>query len=216
VEPRAANARGFRQAKFRWAALTGQELTDILVYLQNLPETRDLTHRFRVPAHRTRERSCFKSKGCVTCHSGATALEHLLKNQTLTDIAADMWDHQPEMKQPSPAMSPEEMRQIIGYIWTRQYFTGTGSAERGKKVFAAKSCSTCHNDPSSGAPKLTKGQSDIHHGSGALGARSAHAGRDELEEDRVARGSPAAADGRSGGVLEFAVSHCKEKIIGRG
>jgi mono/diheme cytochrome c family protein len=53
------------------------------------------------------------------------------------------------------------MRQIIGYIWTRQYFTGTGSAERGKKVFAAKSCGTCHNDPSSGAPKLTKGQSDI-------------------------------------------------------
>jgi mono/diheme cytochrome c family protein len=150
----------FAKRKFRWAALTGQELTDILVYLQNLPETRDLAHRFEFPPSDAGEK-LFQSKGCVTCHSGATALEHLLKNQTLTDIAADMWDHQPEMKQPSPSLSPEEMRQIIGYIWTRQYFTGTGSAERGKKVFAAKSCGTCHNDPSSGAPKLTKGQSDI-------------------------------------------------------
>jgi mono/diheme cytochrome c family protein len=150
----------FAQRKFPWAPLTGQELTDILVYLQNLPETRELVRHFEFPPSEAGEK-LFQSKGCVNCHSGARALEHLLKNQTLTDIAADMWDHQPEMKQPAPALSPEEMRQIVGYIWARQYFTGTGNAERGKKVFAAKSCGTCHNDPSSGAPKLTKGHSDI-------------------------------------------------------
>ena len=53
------------------------------------------------------------------------------------------------------------MQQLIGYIWGQQYFTGTGNAERGKKVFAEKNCATCHNDPASGAPKLGKGQSDI-------------------------------------------------------
>jgi mono/diheme cytochrome c family protein len=62
------------------------------------------------------------------------------------------------MKQPAPTLTPEEMRQIIGYLWVRQYFTGDGNAERGKKVFTAKSCATCHNDPSSGAPKLSKGK----------------------------------------------------------
>ena len=150
----------FAQRKFQWAALTGQELTDILVYLQNLPETRDLAHHFEFPPSDEGEK-LFQSKGCVGCHTGAMAPERLLHNQTLTDIAAAMWHHQPQMKQPPPALTPEEMRQLIGYLWARQYFTGTGSAERGKKVFIDKNCGTCHNDPSSGAPKLEKGQSDI-------------------------------------------------------
>ena len=50
------------------------------------------------------------------------------------------------------------MRQILGYIWARQYFRGEGNAERGKKVFAEKNCATCHNDAASGAPKLAKGK----------------------------------------------------------
>ena len=50
------------------------------------------------------------------------------------------------------------MRQLIGYIWARQYFRGDGNAERGKKVFTEKSCAICHNDPASGAPKLAKGK----------------------------------------------------------
>jgi mono/diheme cytochrome c family protein len=143
----------FKQKKLPWARLTGQQLTDMLVYLQNLPETKELARHFEFPPSDAGEK-LFQSKGCVSCH---LAPQNLLKNQTLTDIAADMWDHQPEMKQPAPTMSPEEMRQIIGYLWVRQYFTGNGYAERGKKVFTAKNCATCHNDPSSGAPKLSKG-----------------------------------------------------------
>jgi cytochrome c5 len=89
---------------------------------------------------------------------GKRALELLLKNQTLTEIAVDMWNHEPSMKNPPPTFAPEEMRQIISYIWTKQYFRGTGSAIRGKAVFTAKSCATCHNDAASGAPKLGKGK----------------------------------------------------------
>ncbi len=151
----------FAKRKFPWAAITGQQLTDILVYLQNLPETKDLPHHFDFPPTGEGEK-LFQSKGCVACHSGATAPEHFLQNQTLTDIAAAMWHHEPEMKQPSPNLSPQEMKELIGYLWARQYFTGKGNAERGKKVFAEKRCGACHNDPSSGAPKLTgKDHSDI-------------------------------------------------------
>jgi mono/diheme cytochrome c family protein len=145
----------FAQRKFPWAQLSGQELTDILVYLQNLPETREVARHFEFPPADAGEK-LFQSKGCTNCHTGARAPERLLKNQTLTDIAADMWDHQPQMK--APEMTPEEMRQVIGYLWARQYFTGSGNAERGKKVFSAKNCGTCHNDPASGAPKLGKGK----------------------------------------------------------
>lgn len=150
----------YAQRKFAWTAISGQELTDILVYLQNLPETRALPHHFEIPASDGGEQ-IFQSKGCAGCHSGAMALERLLKNQTLTDIAAAMWHHQPDMKQPPVTLSPGDMQQLIAYVWARQYFTGSGDAERGKKVFAEKNCATCHNDASSGAPKLGKDQSDI-------------------------------------------------------
>jgi len=150
----------FAARKLTWQRLTAQELTDILVYLQNLPETRSAAQNFQFGPSDSGE-ALFQSKGCSDCHKGALALENRLKNQTLTQIVVDMWDHQPNMKQPPPVLTPEEMRQIIGYIWARQYFRGDGNADRGKKVFAEKNCAACHNDPSSGAPKLGKGK-DAH------------------------------------------------------
>jgi mono/diheme cytochrome c family protein len=150
----------FAQKKYPWIALTGQELSDILVYLQNLPATKDLPRRFEFPAADSGG-MLFEEKGCNKCHTGSLAMERLLSNQNLTDIAAAMWHHQPDMKQPPAVLSPGDMEQLIGYIWSRQYFSGAGSAERGKKVFATKNCATCHNDPSSGAPQLSKDQSDI-------------------------------------------------------
>jgi mono/diheme cytochrome c family protein len=145
----------FAARKLTRPSLSGQELKDMLVYLQNQPETRNLVANFELPPSSNAE--LFKSKGCVECHTGRLALESRLRNQTLTQIAADMWNHQPSMRQPPPHLSQQEIRQIIGYLWVRQYFRGEGNAERGKKVFAEKRCATCHNDASSGAPKLSKG-----------------------------------------------------------
>jgi len=146
----------FARKKLVWAQLTAQELTDMLVYLQNLPETRNLAQNFQFPPSDSGA-ALFQSKGCTECHTGKLDLGTLLKNQTITQIATEMWNHQPSMKPQPPTFSQEEMRQILGYVWARQYFRGDGSADRGKKVFDEKSCATCHNDPSSGAPKLAHG-----------------------------------------------------------
>jgi len=147
----------FAKQKIAWGDLTAQDLTDILVYLQNLPETKSLAHNFLFPPSDAGP-ALFQSKGCAGCHVGKLALETRLRNQTLTDIAVDMWNHQPSMKNPPPQLSQEEMRQITGFIWTKQYFRGDGNAERGKKVFAEKNCATCHNDPAAGAPQLGQGK----------------------------------------------------------
>jgi len=145
------------ERKLARPTFTGQELTDMLVYLQNLPETRGVPSKFEFPAeHNGAE--LFKSKGCAECHATRVPLEPRLRNMTLTQIAAAMWNHQPLMKQPPIQLTADEMRQIIGYLWTRQYFRGEGNAARGKAVFTAKQCATCHNDASSGAPKLAKGK----------------------------------------------------------
>jgi mono/diheme cytochrome c family protein len=145
----------FTKKKLHWQAITAQELTDMLVYLQNLPETRGLAANLSFPPSDAGEK-LFESKGCAGCHTGKLALETRLHNQTLTEIAVDMWNHQPKMKNPPPNLAPEEMRQIISYIWAKQYFTGSGNAERGKKVYTEKSCATCHE--SGAAPKLARGK----------------------------------------------------------
>jgi len=147
----------FERKHLTWSVLTSQELTDLLVYLQNLPETRALAHNFQFPPSDSGA-ALFQSKGCAGCHVGKLALEKRLRNQTLTQIVAEMWNHQPVMKGQSPVFSQEEMRQLLAYIWANQYFRGDGSPDRGKKVFEAKSCATCHNDPASGAPSLKKGK----------------------------------------------------------
>ncbi len=149
-------AAALAERKIARPVLTPQELTDILVYLRNLPETRQLASNFSFPLSGSGA-EIFQSKGCAECHIGKLALESRLHNATMTGIAAAMWDHQAAMKQPPPQFSQEEMRQVIGYIWARQYFSGYGNAAHGKKVFEDKHCAMCHNDPASGAPKLAKG-----------------------------------------------------------
>ncbi|PWU12137.1 MAG: cytochrome C [Terriglobia bacterium] len=146
----------YAQKKLRWSALTSQELRDVLVYLQGLPENRALVTAFAFPPSDSGE-ALFQSKGCADCHKGKLALENRLRTQNLTDLAVDMWNHQANMRQPPPNFSQEEMRQILGYVWTKQYLQGGGDVERGKKVFAEKNCATCHNDPASGAPSLARG-----------------------------------------------------------
>ena len=73
----------FAKKKLAWGKITGQELTDMLVYLQNLPETRHLAADFSFPLSDSGEK-LFETKGCSGCHVGKLALESRLKNQTLT------------------------------------------------------------------------------------------------------------------------------------
>ena len=59
----------FSKKKLAWGKITGQELTDMLVYLQNLPETRNLAKNFSFPPSDSGEK-LFSSKGCTECHAG--------------------------------------------------------------------------------------------------------------------------------------------------
>ncbi len=143
--------------RIAWSDLTSQELTDILVYLRNLPENKALVRDFQFTSSNQGE-TLFAAKECARCHSGTNSLENKLRNQTITDIAVDMWNHQPSMKNPPPALTPDEMRQILAYVWARQYFVGNGDRARGQVVFVEKSCVSCHAKPTGGVPSLSKGK----------------------------------------------------------
>jgi hypothetical protein len=65
-----------------------------------------------------------------------------------------MWDHAPRMQAQPVRLEPEEMRQLLGYLWARPFFEDGGNASSGRRVFAARRCAVCHDDPASGAPRL--------------------------------------------------------------
>src|ERR1051326_4177015 len=155
--PQMRKAMEARQIK--WPELTSHDMTDLLVYLQNLPQNRHTEHFLKVPAPEGGE-ELFRSKGCANCHKDAKAFENLIGDSTLTDVAAAMWNHAPLMMKdpdtlPGPISVPE-MRQIISYVWARQFFSTRGDAVRGRKVFESHKCASCHNNASSGAPEIDR------------------------------------------------------------
>ena len=95
----------------------------------------------------------FELKGCVKCHTGKQSLENRFSNRTLGDFAASMWNHSVKMGGTQELRS-EEMRRLVGYLWSIQVFDERGSAQRGRQVFARNRCGSCHDNASSGAPKL--------------------------------------------------------------
>lgn len=143
----------FAAKKLNWPDLTAQDLSDMLLYLRNLPSAPNATARVEITSGANGP-ALFDSKGCAACHSGKAALTSRLKGMTLTDIAVAMWEHEPRMPAAPAPLSLGDMREIVSYLWAEQFLEDAGSPTAGARVFAAKRCATCHNDPSSGAPKL--------------------------------------------------------------
>jgi mono/diheme cytochrome c family protein len=143
----------FAKRHLKWPELTSQDLTDLLVYLRNLPEIRNAAVRVEISTGAEGE-ALFRSKGCAGCHTGKLALAGRSRGTTLTDIAAAMWNHQPRMAAAPPQLTIGEMREVASYLWATQFFEDAGDAVAGRHVFIAKRCAVCHEDAASGAPKL--------------------------------------------------------------
>jgi cytochrome c2 len=136
--------------------LNAQNLTDLLVYLRNLPETRSNAGVFRLDVTST-DQPVFQSAGCASCHQTVEALAQKVQGKTLTEIAADMWNHAPRMlaagASPAP-LAPGEMQTLVSSFWADKFFEDAGRPKPGARVFAAKKCGVCHQNTSSGASQL--------------------------------------------------------------
>ena len=151
-----------RQKKMSWPQLSTQDLSDLLVYFRNLPAA-PVRQPIFITTGGNQGQGLFESKGCKICHTSDTLLYRTaLDGKTLTDVAVALWDHGPRMKVPPARFESNEMRELLSYLWANQYFSVSGNAERGKKLFEAKHCAACHNDPSSGAPDLAKRAEDAN------------------------------------------------------
>ncbi len=152
----AANMRGeMARQKIEWPRISGQDVSDILVYVRNLPSAPKNKGVFHTTSG-IGAQALFMEKRCVVCHTSAEQfLSKGVRGQTLTDIAADMWNHGSDMRVAPVRFAPGEMSEIVSFVWAQRNLENDGNLERGKKVFAAKSCGACHGDPASSAPPLT-------------------------------------------------------------
>lgn len=137
-----------------WPSLKAQDLTDILVYLRNLSFPPSKPPAFRIGGGTDGE-AVFRARGCENCHSSVADLSTETRGKTLTEVAAEMWNHEPIMSKTGATptkFAPDEMRELLGYIWAQQFFQDSGSATAGRRVFASKKCASCHETGK--APKL--------------------------------------------------------------
>jgi cytochrome c551/c552 len=136
--------------------LSGQDLVDLLVYVRHLPRVRDSEANFQTTSGADGP-ALFKSKACAGCHKTGSELSARIKGRTLSEIAASMWNHGPAMRAagaPPAHFEPDEMRELLSYLWAKQFFADSGDAGRGTRVFSTKGCAGCHSNPASGAPRL--------------------------------------------------------------
>lgn len=111
----------------------------------------------------------FVSKGCIKCHAiwgiGDTFgpdLVQMSKDKSLLQLAGLLWSHSPKMIEimkergvMRPTFSPQEMGDLMGYIYFFNYFDQPGNFTEGEILFTEKGCSRCHSlGPENGRDKI--------------------------------------------------------------
>jgi mono/diheme cytochrome c family protein len=139
-----------RQMGIPWPALNSQELTDLLLYLRNLPQVRPVSVQLRLASAQA-GRDFFRLKGCAGCHTGRLSMEGRSR-RTLTDFAAAIWGHTARVGDDRALLTKEEMEALGGYLWSVGYFDFRGDSQRGKRLFTKKRCTSCHDGRAADPP----------------------------------------------------------------
>ncbi len=139
--------KGIKRMEFK-----GNDMVDLISYIRSLnPKAEKI---YLPPGDPISGERLFNQKGCIKCHSSSEQLDLSKKKEfpkTLSQLAGVMWNHSYEMwKQMAekgierPLLSPQEMSDIVAYLFSLRYFDEPGNPDRGKIAFSKKQCSLCH------------------------------------------------------------------------
>jgi mono/diheme cytochrome c family protein len=150
----AMRVRGITRPTFK-----GAELIDLIAYLKSASPLPAEGPILVLPGQADEGHRLFEEKRCVACHSvggkggpvGPDLAEREL-HRSMTEFAAAMWNKTPAMITAMkargisvPQLRPEEMADIVAYLYSVRYFVEPGDSRRGRKVLAAKGCLRCHS-----------------------------------------------------------------------
>lgn len=100
----------------------------------------------------------FEEKGCMACHavnglggSVGPDLGQVPRRRSFYELAASLWNHVPKMEAwmaeygiDQRQMSASEAADLIGFLFTVDYFDAPGDVSVGKRLFTEKKCFVCH------------------------------------------------------------------------
>jgi len=149
----AMRARGITRPTFK-----GSELNDLIAYLKSASPNPADEPLYVLPGRADEGKRLFEEKGCIECHSaagrGGTLGPDLAErgvHRSLTEFASAMWNKTPKMVRAMkvrgillPQLEPQEMADIVAYLYSVRYFAESGDSRRGEAVVKAKGCLECH------------------------------------------------------------------------
>jgi mono/diheme cytochrome c family protein len=150
----AMQARGIGRPRF-----TGGELNDLIAYLESDSLKVPSGPLYVVPGLVGDGRRVFTEKGCIGCHAvrggggqlGPDLAERGV-HRSLLAFAAAMWNKAPQMIRAMkergisvPQLRPEEMADLVGYLYSVEYFAQAGDPGRGRARVRDMGCLECHS-----------------------------------------------------------------------
>jgi cytochrome c2 len=135
-----------------WVEFKDKEMVDLIAYIRSYNPTGEKI--YLSPGDPQSGQKLFTQKDCIQCHRAGSELDFAKKKdfpRTLAQLAGAMWNHSREMWRKMeekgikrPSLSPQEMADIIAYLFSTRYFDEPGDPQRGKTVFVKKQCNLCH------------------------------------------------------------------------
>jgi mono/diheme cytochrome c family protein len=141
-----------KREKIPWVGFKANEMVDLIAYIRSLNP--NVERVYLSPGDPQSGEKLFMKKGCVRCHGPGGTVDLKKKKdfpRTLAQLAGTMWNHSPQMWKgmkekglERPTLSPQEMGDLVAYLFSIRYFDEPGDPDRGKAVFIKKQCILCH------------------------------------------------------------------------
>ena len=148
--------------------LKDTELRDLIAYITSASPVLPQGPLYVLPGRATEGRLLFAQRRCIECHGVADLAERGL-HRSLSQFVAAMWNKAPAMIEAMkirgvtvPRLRPEEMADIVAYLYSVRYFARAGDPKAGVQVATQKGCLGCHSlygERGKIASDLTRGKS---------------------------------------------------------
>jgi len=177
--------KAMEQANIPWPELDDDDLGNIIAFVRSVgPSAPKVYLR---PGSSAQGRRLFQERKCALCHSPDSDprhkgpdLAHIHLPHSLSALASSMWNHLPAMRKlmaeqgvEVPALTAQEMADVIAYLFAQQYEGEPGDATRGQRIFVQNRCGHCHTfySPSEGAAAGPESVVGLGHAAWQHGAR---------------------------------------------
>jgi mono/diheme cytochrome c family protein len=131
--------------------LKDTELRDLIAYITSASPVLPQGPLYVLPGRATEGRLLFAQRRCIECHGVADLAERGL-HRSLSQFVAAMWNKAPAMIEAMkirgvtvPRLRPEEMADIVAYLYSVRYFARAGDPKAGVQVATQKGCLGCHS-----------------------------------------------------------------------